>query len=111
MATPQSPAPALFGIEVADPSAKLKSTLKQMTEALRANAIDVADAPVAPLIGETPIGTNLRWVKVIQAEMDANAISYTPPTFAQGEEDNQEVSARKWAEALWDGLVAADYIA
>lgn len=109
----QSPAPGLFGYEVGSPTNKLKSQLAQMTAALRAQSgpsIPVA-APTAPLIGETEIGTNLRWIKAIQAAMVGASIAFTPPTFAAGENDNQEKLAAKWAQALWNGLRTAGYIA
>ena len=64
----KSPSPALFGFEVSDPENKLKSMLVQMTTALRENGVAVA-APTAALIGETPIDTNIRWLKAIQAAM------------------------------------------
>ncbi len=109
----QSPAAALFGSGVADPHAKLKSQLVQMTTALRAQSGPTipVNAPVAALVGETPIGTNLRWIKAIQTAMDGASIAYTVPTFAAGENDNQEVAASKWATALWNGLRTAGYIA
>jgi len=109
---PQSPVPALPGYEVASPSNKLKSQLAQMTAALRAQSPAVAvAAPLAPLIGETEIKTNIRWIKAIQASMDGASIAYTVPVFAAGEDDNQEVAAQKWANALFAGLRSATYIA
>lgn len=108
----QSPAPGLFGYEVGSPSNKLKSQLAQMTAALRAQSPTIAvAAPVSAIVGETEIKTNLRWIKAIQTAMNGVPIAYTVPTFAQGENDNQEVLASKWATALWNGLRTAGYIA
>lgn len=59
--TAQTPAPGLFGYEVADPDNKNKDLLSQCSAAMRANGILVAD-PI-PAIGETPIGTQKRWLK------------------------------------------------
>lgn len=73
--TAQSPAPGLFGYEVADPDNKNKDLLSQCSEAMRANGVSVAD-PI-PAVGETPIATQKRWLKDLWAAAQAKKATET----------------------------------
>jgi hypothetical protein len=70
---PQTPAPVLYGPEVADDISKNKSLLTQCTEALVANGVAVTLPPsfsrpdVGPNKGGTPYDCELQWVKNLQA--------------------------------------------
>lgn len=107
---PQSPAPALFGYDVASPENKNKSLLAQCSAAMRANSVAVAD-PI-PAVGETPIDIEKRWLKALIAAAVTAGVPVPAPAFSGTKlDDGQSQQVSTWGRALFDALRTAGYIA
>jgi hypothetical protein len=125
MPTPQTPSPAIFGLEVADDISKCKAIINQCISALVANSVAVT-LPTY-VAGDTPIDKLMKLNKAIETAMVAKPIAFTLPTFGDtiksigGQNatvignvaytnDNQIVLATKTAVALFNALRTAGYI-
>jgi len=74
-----------------------------------AAAMVTAIQGVSLLVSATKISDG--GIEVMSVTHLAAAATWSVPTFALGENDNQSIFISKWAKALFDGLVAAGFIA